>query len=252
MRVPKTFKFSFTKKELSAIPRDHLKLFLVSAAILNEINFCVRLVYFATNRKVHSDHEIEARDAQALYFLKILIGKIWECQEAIRKYLLQSPQCRDLARELDGKFKDALTALKQKFAKKSLYSDVRDLLAFHLDGDALLEGLEHFDDAEVLSAVVGPTNVNSLFMFSEELAAKQLGKLMTSIRGAPDTLDDIATDALQTAGQMGLIAEGLAIVILRKHCPRLFDQSKAVEVESVCMPDITEVALPFYVKLPGR
>ena len=245
-----TYKYTFLKSQLADVPEEQLRLLLVSASILNELNYSTRMVFFSANHADLTDPASEAATAQSLYFIKILIGKTWECWEAIRKFLQSSKPCRSISEQLDSRSKDALEQLNSKFGSKTFFPEVRKELAFHLDGDAILEGFADFPNDTMFATILGPTNLNTLFLFAEDASARKLLNTSGATTPSQHNLDQMATEALRTAGLVSLVAEGVATTILRQHAPQLFDHSTATEIDIDNCPSIHEVILPFLVKNP--
>ena len=121
MKDRKTYNYTFSKSQLSEIPKEKLRLLLVAASILNELNFSTRMVYFSVNHSGLSEVSSEAAKAQSLYFIKILIGKTWESWEALRKFFQSSKPCQEISELLDERSKDAQRQLKNKFGGKTFF-----------------------------------------------------------------------------------------------------------------------------------
>jgi len=141
------YKISITKNQLEAIPENERAFFLQSTVMINEINILFKTIYL---NKAADQNEIEKKGLylQKLFFHQILIGKLWESYQSLRKFFYNG-----VSKTYRPIFSSDLEAVRieiEKFFESSWMKDIRDKISFHYDKNIILEGYNNLQDDEAI------------------------------------------------------------------------------------------------------
>ncbi len=236
----KIFKIGIKKKDLSGIPkREQILLFQVGT-MLNEINVLQKTTLLCSDKGL-TEIEKKGQIAQFFIFHGILVGKLWECWEFLRKTFFKSTLALEYEELLSDEGKSSLKKLKQFFGKNQWISKVRNRFAFHYDPGELLKQLELMRDDEPFEIFLAEAQGNSLFYCSTILH-------LSAILGKIDVSDEIGaiqkyfSDTLEVSGNFIQFFNHFLGVIAAKYIH--------VDIEEFEIPDppsVTSLHIPFVI-----
>ena len=109
--------------------------------------------------------------AQGLILLRVLAGKLNESHELLQKSFYGTKLSKVYQSELDAGAQASLKEVGRYFGRENVLRRTRNILAFHYSATEIGDALERLDPAEELDLYVAPRFTNTLYFFSEAIAA---------------------------------------------------------------------------------
>lgn len=164
----KLTKANFSKTQLNQLSEEEKIFFVQLTHLLDELMILAKCVKFASNpMKVKQEAERTAQYTQALFFIKILAGKIYEGWKMLQTSYLSSKLSQKYDKMLSVPASESIKELKKYFAKNNRIREIRNKYAFHYDRKKIEDQLNHITQDETLSMLISEHQGNSLFAFSD-------------------------------------------------------------------------------------
>ena len=148
------------------------KFLLASAKLLNEICILHRLLMIQHNDLGEPGPDREGRVATYMFFLLQLAGKLWEVWQCLQQLYFSAAWNAAHADQLTNEGERGLAALKKAMSKGSPLDTIRNKVAFHADGDFLLQELTAAEPDRKLTATVATDMLNTMYVFVEHLSVR--------------------------------------------------------------------------------
>jgi len=157
------------KPKLATLPTKEIAFLTVILHLANEINILHKAAIASKPGGKLPDPIVDsAHNCQALFFLKILAGKLYDGWRTIETGFFATKISRKYERLLPQLSKDALERLKKYFADSSnVVKDVRQKYAFHTDFERITESLNSLPDSEPLRIAITDSIGNIYAQFAE-------------------------------------------------------------------------------------
>jgi hypothetical protein len=240
-----------SKDRLRAMPADERALLILLGYAANQINAFQKLVIFSSNKDGNEAIEQKLSGAQTQMFARIVIGVLNEALRLVQQRFLGSPIGKEYIPRLDEKGKKSLDELR-KFIGSNLLTKLRTNYIFHhpfeSDITAAFEiaAADPAWDAEWNWYFSG-SNYNSFYFLNEFV---MLHGIMNAI-GEPDLVsaqERIMQELKSVSEAMVEFIMSLTLAMWQKHFGD--EMSAEVCVKTQQSPDIFEVWVPFFVRIP--
>lgn len=236
-------KAEFSKKHLDQLPKEEKVFFVQLTHLLDELMILSKCVIFASNTiEAKQGAEKSAQRTQALFFIRILAGKIYEGWQMLNTSYFSSQLSQKYDKLLSNLASESIEELKRYFAKNNLIYEIRNKYAFHYDRKNVEDQLNHITQDETLSMLISEHQGNNLFAFSDTIINSSI---LNSInpndqQKAMDTLvEEVILKVCKWFQNFGYGFVELIIEKLRFDC-------EEIELEDI--PAIEDVKLPYFVK----
>jgi len=240
-----------TKEQLDSIPEVERTLLVLLAHAANELSVLGKVFHFAIKDPGDDPVLIEARNAQALTFGRILSGKIFECWQLLRRAFFQTQLSREYEVLFDDQSRAALSALKKYFGKQNIIEKVRNKFAFHYAPDQNAPGYATLGEGDVLDIYLAQKNANTLYVFAETIAGRALMECIDPI----DHSRSIAALIDETSAAIRWLDEVIAacmLTCLNRYVGGDLYTLGANVVEVVGAPDSQDVAIPYFIEVKSE
>jgi hypothetical protein len=208
--------------------------------MLNEINVLQKTTRLRSDECL-TEIEKKGQITQLFIFHGILVGKLWECWEFLRKNFFKSSLALEYEELLSNEGKSSLRKLKQFFGKNKWMSKVRNRFTFHYDADELQKQLELMTDDELFEIFLAEAQGNSLFYCSTVLN-------LSAILGKMDASDEVTS--IEKYFSETLEASGNFIQFFNHFLGAIAEKYLHVRLEEVEIPDppsIKTLFIPFVI-----
>jgi hypothetical protein len=166
----KLTKANFSKKQLDQLSEKEKVFFVQLAHLLDELMILAKCVKFATNpTEVKEEVKRIAQYTQALFFIKILAGKIYEGWKMLQTSYFSSKLSHKYDKLLSEPARKSINELKKYFAKNNIIREIRRKYAFHYDRKKIKDQLNNITQDETLSMFITEHQGTSLFAFSDTI-----------------------------------------------------------------------------------
>jgi hypothetical protein len=161
--------YRLDREVLLAAPSAERNFFLAAAHAANELNLLRKLAIWTGN--VRGELPImHGQISQGLILLRILAGKLNESHELLQKSFYGAQLSKVYHSDLDADAKASLKEVSRYFGRENVLHHTRNL-AFHYSAKDIGDALERLDPAADLYLYVAPRFTNTLYFFSEAIAA---------------------------------------------------------------------------------
>ena len=160
-------KISISRKKLESAPRAERIFFVQIGQILNELNTLQKVIFIAAK---YSGNTLErrGRHLQALFFSRILAGKLAESWELLGRDFFGAKLSKEYEPQLSVEGKNSLDKLKRYFSNRNLIHGIRNDFAFHYTSPENIEKqLEEVPSEEVFELLIAPEQGNCLYSMSD-------------------------------------------------------------------------------------
>jgi hypothetical protein len=236
----KIYKLSIRKEGLSHIPEKEQILFLQIGVMLNEIQILYKVTYFC-NKKGLTEIEAKGQITQSFFFHSILVGKLWECWEVLRKTFFSGTLSKEYAQILSSDGNVSINKLKKYFGRNQWMSKVRNKISFHHDQTEIQKQIKLMPDDKLLEIYLGEAQGNSLHYGSSILhLAGVLGWIDESDeKGA---IGRYLSETQSVAGDFLEFLNHLLVALTKKYLNLKFEENEIPDP-----PSCGELYLPFFV-----
>jgi hypothetical protein len=233
---------SVPKAKLAAMLPEERQLLLVLGHVENEISTLRRLVAFSLQAE-HSDPVIDqVAHGRAQVVIRLLIGKLHEGHQVVKKRIQSSPIGRKYKNKLDPSASAALDSLNKYFGKSGLLSQLRKFHVFHYpDGQRIEDGFASVGEAESWDFYLATANGNSFYHASEMVMhyamLRELGPLEPKA-----AIPKLASEVMGAAGALSEFLHRFIATIIQQS-PGLAGNPRIV-AEVADAPAVAEVSIP--------
>lgn len=159
------------KGQLDTLPREEVAFLTVILHLANEINMLQKAALASKPGARLLDSIVDsAQNCQALFFMKILAGKLYEGWRTLEKGYFATRLSQKYGPILPELSRNALARLKKYFGNpKNLVKVVRHKYAFHTDLDRIIDSLANLPASERVSIAITDSLGNIYAQFAEEV-----------------------------------------------------------------------------------
>ena len=241
--VMRLIKAEFSKKHLDQLPKEEKVFFVQLTHLLDELSILSKCVVFASNAiEVKQEVEKTAQRMQALFFIRILAGKIYEGWQMFHASYFSSQLSQKYDKLLSNSASGSIEELKRYFAKNNLIYEIRNKYAFHYDRKNVENQLNHIAQDETLSMLISEHQGNNLFSFSDAIINSSILNYINpnDQQKAMDTfVEEVLPKVCKWFQNFGYGFIELIIKNLESNCE---------EIELEVVPTIEDVKLPYFVR----
>lgn len=237
-------KVTIPKSKLDTMPKEEQVFLIQISRLLNELNVLNKCVIFSHGpTKPLSKAESNAQVFQALFFIRMLAGKLHEGWKVIQRDFLGKEYSRKYMEVFSQEGKDSLADLKRYFGRENVIYFIRNKFASHYDAEKIEEELNQVAQNEVLDIYISEHLGNCLYSFGEVMVNRAILKYINSsnLQQAMNRL--VEEIAIKVNGWFQIIGRDCIQFIFKK-----LDHPDFTEIEVPEPPSINEVKLPYFVK----
>ncbi len=232
------------------------RIFLVLAMhFLNDLNTLQKCVYFSS-RCVTDGVQRSAENAQALFFTRVLAGKLWEGWQLLRRNFFGSGLSKQYENQLSKEAKDNLAGIKRYFSSDNATDLIRNEYEFHCpSGDKIKELLEIVPDNEIFEIYASDHHGNCRWLMSDVIINFSiLSKIDSRVFGidgldperAEETMVKLHKE-IHNITRRFLDVLGDCITVLMTKDGSLFDTEDVI-LDHVL--DMEQIRIPYFMKPP--
>lgn len=238
------YQVRFSKTELSKLPEDEQIFLLQLTHFLNEISMLHKcLVMSGNGLGTSNDIERQGQVALALFFLRLLAGKLKEGWEMLQKgyFGSKSRLSQYYESELPPIGRDSLKKLKQYFARENAINFIRDELSFHYGKGKIKEVLNRTSDTDNFEMVLSE-EATSLYSFSDFMVHKALFEYFEP-SGIEKSLKKLMDEVVRDVSKWFLDFGGECLLITVKKL-----NIDYTNIEIADPPLLRDLKLPYFVR----
>jgi len=240
----KLLKINILKSKLDTTPEIERVFFIQLMHFLNELDILQKCVIVSSN-KLKSLKTIEKRGqiSQAHFFIRTLVGKLYEGWKMIKEDFLNTQLSEKYENLLSQKGKESLSELIGRFKdRNNIIRLIRNKFAFHYDKEKIKEEIDKIPQEELLEMYISKHPVNCLYSISDTIVN---WSILNSI------------DSSNSQQAMDILIGDIAIKVsgwFREFCGdcvRIIYEKLELDYTEVEIPEpqlIDEVELPYFVK----
>jgi hypothetical protein len=233
---------SVPKAKLASMPAGERQLLLLLGHVENEISTVRRLVAFSLQTSYADPIVDHVAHGRAWVVLRLLIGKVAEGHQVVKKRVQSSPVGRKYQSALDPIASAALDRLNKLFGKSSVLNQLRNVHAFHYPDDRQIEdGFASVAEAESWEFYLADASGNSFYHASEMVMLyamlRELGPL-----DPRDAIPKLASEVMDAAGALSEFLH-LFIGTIIQQAPDLAGDPRIVATVANA-PALAEVSIP--------
>lgn len=242
-------KILISREKLSSIPKSERLFFIEIGNLLNEMNTLQKVIFIAGK---HTEEPLErrGRNLQALFFVRILAGKLSEAWELLRRDFFGAKLSQEYETRMDAEAKKSLETLKSYFSRQNLIHRIRNDFAFHYSSPEDLQSqLDTVPTEEVFELLLAPEHGNCLYSMSDVILNFSLLKAVHPDLNPVDP-DDVSRAMDKVLGETFHVTRqfldflGECLVIIADRYLGL--RSEPVEVRNP--PVLQDLSLPYFVR----
>jgi hypothetical protein len=246
-------KIAVSKERLRVMPADERALLILLGYAANQINEFSKLVLFSSNKDGSGEVEQKLSGAQTQMLVRVLVGVLNEALRLVQQRFLGTRIGRDYIPRLDTGGANALGKLKGVLGNSNILSSLRSNYIFHhpydSDVNAAFEVAANDSDFDSEWAwYFSMSNYNSFYFLSEFV---MMHGIMAAI-GEPD----LASAQHKLMGELRVVSDAMTEFTMSltkafwlQHFGENMDAEICAKLDDC--PDILEVWIPFFVKIPN-
>lgn len=212
---------------------------------MNEINVLHKLAVWSMRPNQIQQVAI-AQACQTLMILRLLVGKLNEANELVRRAYNATQLSREYHAQLAPEARDAAREINRYLGKTNLIQQVHNSVAFHYSAEAMDGALQQISSDDGLEVFVAERLPNMLYVFSETLVTHT----MLGDEGLSG-FDRFMHEAINVSRWFLRFLDGFVTAFVVRHGERLFEGSGdekheisvATSFEDAYIPWFTEVAV---------
>lgn len=239
--------------KLSKVPENERVLFVLLGHFVNEINVLNKTFYLCSQFQDEPKWRSHAHTSQALVFARILIGKLYEGWELLRKGYFDSQTSKIYDERLNQEAKDALSNLKRYFGRANLIDTIRNKFSFHYSLPDTRVALARELDNEELLMYLADSNGNTLYYFSEYIVNTALLEAIEE-GDTGKALERLIGESAKVVRWFNELASGIMAHVVDKY---LLESDGKLMLESIDLghvPVAEQIEIPYFFtsELSGR
>jgi hypothetical protein len=247
-------KIAVSKERLRAMPADERALMIILGHAANQISEFSKLVIFSSNKDGNGEIEQKLSAAQTQMLVRVLVGVLNEALRLVQQRFLSSPIGRNYIPRLDPGGKDALARLKGVLGNSNILSKLRSNYVFHHPFDSDVNAAfdvaandPSFDDE--WAWYFSLSNYNSFYFASDFV---MMHGMMAAIGET-----DLVSAQRKLMDEIQVVSHAMTEFIMsltRAFWLRHFGDTMDARVcaKLADSPDIFEIWIPFFVKVPSE
>jgi len=236
-------KIALDAKKLKSVHQGECAFFVLFQILLSEVMILHKLLILCVPE--HENEILEkANNAQSLFFLRMLAGKLFEGWELMAKLFFGSGLSMQYEPLLCPDSKSCLESLKSYFGRSNPLSEIRNTFAFHFadSSQEIVQQIRRLNDSEPLELYIAPEEGNCLYDMGHVLFNLSL---LDVVGGSDlkDAIEKLWKDVLKVAKWFVGLGQGIIVVFVDKH---LGYESEQVEIPDP--PHFSEVRIPYFLR----
>ena len=240
----KLLKMNIPKSKLETIPEIEQVFFIQLMQFLNELNILQKCVIVSSN-ELGSLTTIEKRGqiSQAHFFIRTLVGKLYEAWEMINKNFINTQLYEEYENHLSQKGKESLSELIERFNdKNNIISLIRNKFAFHYDKEKIKKEIDKMPQEELLEMYISEHRGNCLYSLSDIIVNWAILNSIDSSNSQQAMEILIGEIAIKVSGWFQEFGGDCVRIIVEKL------ELDYTEVEIPEPPLLDDIKLPYFVK----
>ena len=231
--------------DLRKIPEKERALFVLLGHLVNELNVLNKTFYLCSQFKEEPKWRTHAHISQALVFARVLVGKLYEGWELLRKGYFESQISIRYDENLNEEAKEGLGKLKQYFGRDNLIKEIRNNFAFHYSVEDAKSVLGHELNEEELLMYLAENNGNTLYYFSEYVVNYAL--LEAIVKGDPGkALERLIDESAQVVSWFNNLASGIMVHITEEYLLGSDGRLTLEPIELGQLPVAEKIEIPYF------
>lgn len=232
----------FGARDLAAMPEKERVFAVLLGHISNEINILQKLILMAHDLVDDPDDvEVQGRNAQTTFLLRVLVGKLNEAHRTIEKHYIDAGLHEDVKSDLSDDILQSLTSFIEHFSKPANNINVlRKKISVHNDWEFARKNLRSVPNDAGLFIYTDETAGNTLFQFADLGVAFMMSNHVQPGNFAAG-LGEITDEAVKLARWLLEFSSPCLAVMIRRRIEFKIDQ---VELRSA--PKLGDVRIPFF------
>ncbi|HTT07406.1 MAG TPA: hypothetical protein VMH34_01240 [Gammaproteobacteria bacterium] len=231
--------------KLRQIPEKERALFVLLGHVVNEVNVLNKTFYLCTQFQDEPKWRSHAHTSQALVFARLLIGKLYEGWNLLRKGYFESQISKIYDEKLHPEASKAPDDLKKYFGRENLIETIRNNFSFHYSLPDALIGLGQAITEEELLIYLAENNGNTLYYFSEIVINAAL--LEAVVEGDPKkALERLMDESAKVVNWFNELASGIMVHVIETY---LLETDKNLVLEPVdlgSVPVAEQIEIPYF------
>ncbi len=179
--------------------------------------------------------------SQALTIVKILVGKVWEGWELMRKAFFATQLSRKYDTLLSPESHEALERLKRYFGTANLINNVRNKFSFHYNIEEIKSGFDAVPDNEELDIYLANTNANSLYYGSEVAVNFSMLDMIDSYNHQ-QAFNKLFLETTEVVSWLVDFAQGYMSIIAKNYLDLSLEP-----IDIGVAPPINDIEIPYFV-----
>jgi hypothetical protein len=233
---------SVPKAKLAAMPAGERQLLLLLGHVENEISTLRRLVAFSLQTSYADPIVDHVAHGRAWVVLRLLIGKVAEGHQVVKKRIQSSPIGKKYQGALDPMASAALDRLNKHFGKSGLLNQLRKFHAFHYPDDKQIEnGFASVGETESWELYLADASGNSFYHASDMVMLyamlQELGP-----QDPRDAIPKLASEVMDAAGALSEFLHRFIGTIIQQTPGLAGDPRIVAKVADA--PTIAETSIP--------
>ena len=231
--------------DLKKVPELERALFVMLGHLVNELNALNKTFYLCSQFKEEPKWRTHAHTSQALVFARILVGKLHEGWELLRKGYFESKISKRYDEKLNEEAKNGLGKLKQYFGRDNLIKEIRNNFAFHYSVEDAKSALARELDEDELIMYLAENSGNTLYYFSEYVVNYAL--LETIEKGDPGkALERLISESAKVVSWFNDLASGFMAHITEEYLLEKDGKLSLEPIELGEVPIAEKVEIPYF------
>lgn len=231
--------------DLKNVPELERALFVMLGHLVNELNVLNKTFYLCSQFKEEPKWRTHAHTSQALVFARILVGKLYEGWELLRKGYFESQISKRYDEKLNEEAKNGLGKLKQYFGRDNLIKDIRNNFAFHYSVEDAKSVLARELNEDELIMYLAENNGNTLYYFSEYVVNYAL--LEAIEKGDPGkALERLISESAKVVSWFNDLAGGIMAHITEEYLLEKDGKLSLEPIELGEVPIAEKVEIPYF------
>lgn len=215
MGAVKIVQLKMTKEQLVGLGPAKSRLLLLCGHAINELMTLLRLVSMSGASEEADFVTQKVATGRGYVLLRILLGKVWECHELIRRRVLSHPEARLLLPELAEQARAALERCKRRLGQANSLAEVRDQHAFHYPGDQVIDSaLQKLPDDDPLYFFLCDEHQDGTFYDASEVLFQSAVMSVHPGATAREQLEAQFNDAFEVTRDLSQVLTNLMAVIV--------------------------------------
>jgi len=238
-------KIKIKKTEFSRISEDEQLFFIQATNLMNDLITLQKCIYFSSKETLN-DIERRAQNSQALFFTRLLAGKLYEGWQMLTKGFFNK-----LSKEYITKFSsienDNLKELKSFFKRNNFIKIIRNEFEFHCPSPKRIRNfLKKIPDTELFEIFLSEKHTNCRYFLSDVVVTFAVLDAINE-KDKEKAMDKLISEIHRLTGCFLNFLGGYVVIFLQQY-PDFIKE----EIIVSDLPLIDDVKLPYFIREPNK